>query len=42
MGWFDFSLAEVMMMMNDIGRLFVCLYHGNVGTSIKRISVNKS
>lgn len=41
MGWFDFSLTEVMM-MNAIGRLFARLYHGNLGTSIKRFSVNKS
>lgn len=28
--------------MNAIGRLFASLYNGNVGTSIKRLSVNKS
>lgn len=42
MGRFEFSLKGVIMLMNAIGRLFASLYNGNVGTSIKRLSVNKS
>lgn len=42
MGWFEFSLKGVIMIMNAIGRLFASLYYGNAGTSTKRVSVNES
>lgn len=42
MGWFELSLKEVIIIVNAIGRLVVSLYYGNVGTSMKRVSVNKS